>query len=137
MNRVDLQILTDDRVADATALLEAGRWAAAYYLLGYAIECALKVCIAERFREHEIPEKSLLNDFYTHRLDKLVLTAAKDEFVKKTAIAPEFQENWDIIDKWTEASRYDHAITESKARDLHRAVCDPERGVLAWLKTLW
>jgi len=37
----DLKILAETRVADAMALLQAGRWAAAYYLLGYAIECGL------------------------------------------------------------------------------------------------
>ena len=48
MNRRDLQQLADDRVLDAEALLNAGRWAAAYYLSGYAVECALKARIARQ-----------------------------------------------------------------------------------------
>ena len=32
-------------VTDARALLAAGCWAGAYYLAGYALECALKACI--------------------------------------------------------------------------------------------
>ena len=57
MNRNDLQILADARVADAEALLTAGRWAGAYYLVGSAVECALKACISAHFREHDVPEK--------------------------------------------------------------------------------
>ena len=72
MNRADLQQLADARVQDAEALLNAGRWPAAYYLLGYAIECALKACAARQFREHEVPDKTIVNHFYTHKLDLLL-----------------------------------------------------------------
>lgn len=40
MNRADLQTLSDLRLADGEALLQAGRFAGAYYMLGYAVECA-------------------------------------------------------------------------------------------------
>jgi HEPN domain-containing protein len=55
MNRADLQSLSNLRLADARALLSAGRFAAAYYLAGYAVECALKACIARAVqRNNEI-----------------------------------------------------------------------------------
>ncbi len=63
MDRSDLQILADARVTDAQALVKAGRWAAAYYLLDYAIECGLNACVAKRFREHEAPDKTIVNNF--------------------------------------------------------------------------
>jgi len=66
MDRTDLQILADARIEDAKVLLNGRRWAAAYYLLGYAVECALKACAAKQFRQHEVPEKTFVNDFYTH-----------------------------------------------------------------------
>src|SRR5438128_3777261 len=72
MNRTDLQLLSDARVADAEVLLRDGRWAAAYYLLGYAVECGLKACAARQFQQDEVPDKTVVNDFYTHRLDKLL-----------------------------------------------------------------
>jgi HEPN domain-containing protein len=72
MNRRDLQLLSEARVDDAESLLEAGRWSAAYYLLGYAVECGLKACAAHQFRQDEVPDKTVVNDFYTHRLDKLL-----------------------------------------------------------------
>jgi hypothetical protein len=53
-------------------LLAAGQWEAAYYLLGYCIECALKACIAKQFRLHDVTDSKLVNAFYTHRLDELL-----------------------------------------------------------------
>jgi hypothetical protein len=48
VNRSDFQKLAMDRIADAKALLAAKRWAGAYYLAGYAVECALKACVLVR-----------------------------------------------------------------------------------------
>ncbi|HCC57522.1 MAG TPA: hypothetical protein DEQ47_09700 [Solibacterales bacterium] len=72
MDRATLQQLAELRLKDAEALLAAGQWDGAYYLPGYCIECALKACAAKQFRLHEVPEKSLVNAFYTHDFDKLV-----------------------------------------------------------------
>ncbi len=72
MNKSDLQTLTDTRVTDAKLLLDAGRFPAAYYLLGYAVECALKACIAKQIKEHDFPDKQLVLDSYTHNLEQLL-----------------------------------------------------------------
>ena len=72
MDRTSLQQLAELRLKDAEALLTAGQWEAAYYLLGYCVECALKACVAKQFRLHEGPDKKLVNSFYTHRLDELL-----------------------------------------------------------------
>jgi hypothetical protein len=45
VNRVQLRQLAEDRLLDAERLLTGGRWAGAYYLAGYAVECGLKACI--------------------------------------------------------------------------------------------
>ncbi len=45
MNRLELRQLALDRVSDAQVLLSAQRWAAAYHLVGYSLECGLKACI--------------------------------------------------------------------------------------------
>jgi hypothetical protein len=98
MDRSNLQKLADARVADAQALLQAGRWAAAYYLLGYAIECGLKACAAKQFHEHEVPNKTIVNDFYTHRIDKLLnISGVKDALDKRVAADPQFWANWKIV----------------------------------------
>ena len=48
MNRDECQKLTQERIADVKALLAAKRWALAYYVAGYAVECALKACVLVR-----------------------------------------------------------------------------------------
>ena len=138
MNRTDLQVLADIRVADAEALLEAGRWAAAYYLVGYAVECGLKACAARRIREHDVPERSFVNGFYTHRFDELLRISGFVSFlIEQNSKDPQFRENWETLDDWNEALRYNPDVTEEEARDLFAAVSDPLHGVLPWLKTLW
>jgi hypothetical protein len=45
LNRTELQQLSQHRLLDAKALIAASRWSGAYYLSGYAIECALKAAV--------------------------------------------------------------------------------------------
>jgi hypothetical protein len=40
----------EPHLQDAEALLQGGRYDAAYYLAGYAVECAIKACIANQTR---------------------------------------------------------------------------------------
>jgi hypothetical protein len=138
MNRADLQLLADARVADAEALLQAKRWAAAHYLLGYAVECALKACIARQFRQDEVPDKTVVNNFYTHRLEQLLsISGAKAALESRASTDSAFQVNWNTVRDWNESARYDHSTTEAKARDMLIAVADSRSGVLSWLKTQW
>jgi hypothetical protein len=138
MNRVDLQHLADARVADAEALLQAGRWAAAYYLLGYAVECGLKACAARQFQQDVVPDKTVVNHFYTHRLDQLLdISGVKEPLEARSRTEVQFRVNWNTVRDWNEASRYDHTTTEAKARDMLVAVADANNGVLPWLKAQW
>ncbi len=78
MNREDFRKLAETRLEDAKALLQAGRFDAAYYLAGYAVECALKACVCGQTREFDFPPKET-RDYYTHDLDKLLKTAGLRE----------------------------------------------------------
>lgn len=138
MNRRDLQLLADLRIVDAKILLDFGRFSAAYYLLGYTIECALKACIAKQIMEHDFPDKQLVQDSYTHDLEKLLrISGVKHKFDSHIKIKQSFAVYWNIVKDWTEGSRYDNNIPELKARDLLNAVTDEANGVLTWLKTVW
>ena len=65
------------RVRDARTLLRSGRWDAAYYVGGYAIEYALKACIAKKTAEHDFPpERKVVEKIYKHD-PKGLLTAAE------------------------------------------------------------
>jgi HEPN domain-containing protein len=50
MNRADLQKLSNTRLRQARILFAAGESSGAYYLAGYAVECALKACFAKHVK---------------------------------------------------------------------------------------
>jgi uncharacterized protein with von Willebrand factor type A (vWA) domain len=56
------------RLDEAKLLARENQASGAYYLGGYAIECALKARIAKQFRANEIPDRALVNRVYTHDL---------------------------------------------------------------------
>ena len=45
MTRAEFQQLAEQRLLEAKALLDQGKWDGAYYLAGYAVELALKACV--------------------------------------------------------------------------------------------
>ena len=61
--KADFQKLADMRIREAKALLDAKEWDGAYYLAGYAVECALKACIIKRLNSSDLwPEKSFVEN---------------------------------------------------------------------------
>jgi hypothetical protein len=135
--RDDFQRLAAERLNDAMALLEAERFGAAYYLAGYALECALKARIALHFSEATFPDRALVQKVYTHSLDTLInLAGLKDEFEKARRARPGLDANWDIVQQWSEAARYGR-FSRAQATELIRAIGEfNEDGVMAWLTKL-
>lgn len=137
MNRTDLQLLAEDRILDAQALLDAGRWSGAYYLAGYAVECALKARIAGLFRKHDFPDKDQVFRSHTHKILPLVEAAGLKTQQESDAKAnPLLARNWTIAKDWIERARYQR-WTEAEARRLFTAVTDPASGVLTWIRARW
>ena len=142
MTRADLQKLAQDRVDDATVLICAGRWSAAYHLIGYALECGLKSCVLAHvqntgmiFRDRNYLKN--LADCWTHDLDKLVQLAGLTADLGKTvAVNANLQSNWLVAKDWKETSRYEEK-TEIEARDLYEAITNEPDGVLLWIRTSW
>ena len=140
MKKNELQQLADDRIADAQALLDAKRWSAAYYLAGYATECALKACVlsyVEKNSDVIFREKKYSENCWTHKIDTLLeladLKALRDQ---ENAANPPFGPNWQTARDWQPESRYDQ-ISESEARKLFEAITDSTYGVLPWIKAHW
>ena len=72
MNRSDFQTLAEMRIKEALALLENQCYEGAYYLAGYAVECALKACIARNTNQYDFPpDRNTINRIYSHNLDWL------------------------------------------------------------------
>ena len=138
MHRSDFQKLAECRAGEAEALLQARCYSGAYYLAGYAIECALKACIAKKFRAKDIPEKGIVARIYTHDLDTLLdmglVEEERNSFRKKNS---PLGKNWEKVNDWSEESRYQWGISEAEAREIVAAIVRPQEGVLACLKRFW
>jgi len=139
--RDDFKKLTSARLRDARALLKAGQWAGAFYLLGYAVECGLKACIAKAVRKHEFPDKDRAQAGFKHKLTDLVQAAGLQTDLQSTKTTDaSFKRYWDWIageTGWSEQSRYRWDTLEGEARDLYKAVADPKHGVLRWIRKHW
>ena len=138
MNKMEFQDLAGVRLREAHALLADGLNAGAYYLAGYAIECALKACIANLTREHDFPpDRTALQDIYTHDLTRLVRAAKLENELRIALVADRaFRLKWEAALGWSEASRYLPA-NATAASDLVAAVGDPAHGVLQWVMLHW
>src|ERR1035437_10936646 len=103
MNRVDFQNIAELRLRESKSLLDAGFPDGSYYLAGYAVECALKACIAKRTREHDFPDKKLVNDSHTHDIGKLLqLADLKIELENAMQANPAMRAGLDTIQDWSE-----------------------------------
>jgi HEPN domain-containing protein len=143
MNRKDLQALSELRLREANALFSAGFPDGAYYLAGYAVECALKACISKRIQEHDFPDKKLADKSYTHDLERLIDAAElSDSFKKDKTSNRRLETEWEYVRRWSEQSRYE--FLEGSEEDRRKAaflmifsVESVGGGVLPWIRQFW
>lgn len=138
MNKTDLEELAEIRVREAKVLLDAESYQGAYYLAGYALECAIKACIAKQVRQFDFQNLELAKNSYSHKLsDLLGVAGLKQKLSEKERQDENFQLNWAVAKDWNEKARYESRVEEKKAKDLYDAITDNQSGILAWLKTFW
>ncbi|NQU21104.1 MAG: HEPN domain-containing protein [Candidatus Nealsonbacteria bacterium] len=137
MNRSDFIELARLRIQEAQVLLANEKPEGAYYLCGYAVECALKACIARQTKEHDFPDKKIVDQSYSHNLVKLVgvgrLETALESRIRSD---PTFNTHWSIVKDWSEQSRYERHSSE-QAHNLYTAVTCKDHGILQWLEHYW
>lgn len=126
---------------DAQLLLQGGRWGAAYYLAGYAVEAGLKSCVLayveNRNADVIFRKRRFSENCWTHNLEALVgLAELQPVLDAEMALNPRLQLNWTRVVLWNEASRYQSA-DEQDARRLFHAVTDVRNGVLSWIRIHW
>jgi hypothetical protein len=139
LNRAELQQLSNERIEDARALLAAQQWSGAYYLAGYALECALKSCVLAYIERTGIifEDKKYAERCWTHDIEDLVQHAGlKAERDTAAAANPILRDNWLTVKDWKETSRY-HISTQLQAEKLFLALTDANDGVLPWIKNYW
>jgi hypothetical protein len=136
MNRTDLQTLSETRLREANALFAVQEYSGCYYLAGYAIECALRSCIAKETREFDFPDKDRAHKSYSHSPLELVKVADLYSDLQISMRAnPLLEARWTVVIKWSEQSRY-QIWNETDAKALLGAVTDAN-GVLPWIKQRW
>lgn len=142
MNRAELQLLAEDRILDAHALLAAGRWAGAYHLAGYAVECGLKSCILSHIEKTGMLFKDRnylksLGDCWTHELDKLIGIAGLTGDLGIACGANQILASyWGVAKDWKETSRYERKM-QRDAEELLEAITNQPNGVLPWTRLHW
>ena len=142
MNRDELQRIANERIRDATVLLEGSQWSAAYYLVGYAIECALKSCILHHLNQTGVLFKDRkyldrLGKCWTHDFDTLLDLAGLTTLQGRAqGASPTFRTFWGVVRDWSETSRYERK-TELEARALYEAVTHETDGVMQWTRQHW
>lgn len=138
MNRSEFKEVSRIRVQEALVLLNAGHYPGAHYLIGYAVECALKACVAKQVKRYDFPDRKLANEAFVHDLEKLMRVAGlAPAFDKDRRINRALELNWAVVKDWSETGRYELGITEAQARDLYTACTEPRNGILPWIKKRW
>jgi HEPN domain-containing protein len=119
-------------------LLKSGHYPGAYYLMGYAVESALKACVAKQVKRYDFPNKKLANEVFTHDLGTLMRGAGLwVPFEAEMKANPPLQLNWAIVKDWSVEDRYEVTVTEPEAADLYSACTARNNGVLPWIKGRW
>jgi hypothetical protein len=139
MNRTDFQTLAEARVEDAQVLFNNGRFAAAKYLAGYSVECALKACIAKLTKAGDFPPpaREVSGKVYVHDLETLLGAAGLERAFKDLFRSDlELGANWGVVAKWKQDSRY-KAQGKNEAEDLLNAIVDPRHGILSCIRRYW
>ena len=139
MNRAELQRLARLRIREAKVLLDNGCYEGAYYLAGYAVECALKACIAKQTRRYDFPDKNAANKSHSHDLELLNKVAGLEkDFEIEMKANPAFGTKWGDVKDWSEESRYQAGAPDAaKAGMLYDSIVNSKNGVLPWLKKRW
>ena len=132
--RDEFQRLAILRAEEAAVLANNGKEEGAYYLAGFAVECALKACIAKRTRQHQYPPKNA-GQYYDHNLDALLqLADLRNALESEMKRSRQFEKNWETVHDWDVEKRYES--TGLKGAEMVTAVSSAD-GVLEWLKLHW
>jgi hypothetical protein len=137
VNRIDFQQLASMRIEEAKVLLDQAEWSGAYYLAGYAVECALKACIAKLAKAEEYPDKEYAAKCFTHNIEKLIgLAGLKAQRDLDAPHGSERAGNWAAVKDWSELSRYQEK-TQAEAEGLYDAITNAANGVFPWIVMRW
>ncbi len=100
--------------------MKSKHYAGAYYLLGYAVECALKACIAKQTKRYDFPDKHIAQKAYAHDPEQLLKVAGLEQDLKIEMSGNRYLEvNWAVVKDWRESCGYNANISAAEARDFY------------------
>ena len=134
MNRDELKEISRLRLKEASTLLKAGHYPGSYYLAGYAVECALKACIAKQTKRYDFPDKEFAKKVWVHDLKQLIKLAELEKDMKTNK---DIELNWAVVKDWKVDARYAVNISDVTARDFYSACTAKKNGILSWIKKRW
>jgi len=125
------------RASEAGLLARGSKEHGAYYLGGFAIECALKACIAKKTKRHDFPkDRVYAGRVYSHDLIELLKLAELDrELDKEIKRNARLAANWGVVKDWKVECRYE--TSGLNGQDMVTAVTSATDGVLQWIKLYW
>ena len=138
IQRSQFRALAELRIREAKLLLDHRLASGAYDLSGYAVECALKACIAKLTRRFQFPpDKDYVGRCYSHDFEKLLNAANLGGLLEERKRAdPRFKLYWSATRVWKEDARYKQ-WTQVQAQGLYEAITEQESGVLSWIRRHW
>ena len=145
LTRLDLQVLAENRLAEARTLNSSGQHDGAVYLAGYALEFALKARVC-KILDADYPTE--FRCFLTHKFQELVkLAGLEKQLNQQRTVDLDFGNNWSVVvgasastpQGWSEEWRYRKigSVTAIDADLFLQALDDPRTGVFTWIKKLW
>ena len=125
--RLELRRLAFARLKDARALYAAGRYDAALYLCGYAVELALKARICRTMRWEGFPQTRKQFEHYgsfrIHNLHVLLRLSGMEERIRTR-----HHGDWVQVSEWDPTSRY---AAEGTARpDVAKSILTSARQIV-------
>ena len=125
------------RLREAKALFSADEFSGTYYLAGYAVECALKACIARSTQQFEFPDRERVQKSYSHKPGELLKVAGLgDELHTAMMASTQLQASWSVVLNWSEQSRY-VVWSREEADAMLTAISHPRSGVFVWITRHW
>jgi hypothetical protein len=124
------------RARESRVLVKNGKENGAYYLGGFAVECALKACIAKKTNRYDFPgDTKYAAKVYSHNLSELLklggLDGHLDLAMRSDAL---LAANWGVVKSWDVSSRYE--LSGLNGTDMAAAV-GSRNGVLKWIRQYW
>ena len=105
ITQTELLIAAQEKLADAEALYNAGRYDSAFYICGYAVEMLLKYKICKTLNWNDFPMTNREFDNYKslkiHNLEVLLTFTGAVAFVQNT-----YTFEWGAVKTWNPEMRY-------------------------------